>query len=91
MASLYILFNHSLPVSLVRGYPYGCPVWEGAGGSEMAAVLNNQALFLPRCEQEDRVRRGDDLRLQMALEESKKGGPGSGKLAKKKREVTRSC
>ncbi|KAJ3601397.1 hypothetical protein NHX12_032366 [Muraenolepis orangiensis] len=32
------------------------------------------------------MRRGDDLRLQMALEESKKGGPGSGKLTKKKRE-----
>ncbi|KAG7251919.1 hypothetical protein CRUP_016324, partial [Coryphaenoides rupestris] len=37
-------------------------------------------------EQEDRMRRGDDLRLQMALEESKKGGPGSAKLTKKKRE-----
>ncbi|XP_042168969.1 epsin-2-like isoform X2 [Oncorhynchus tshawytscha] len=42
-------------------------------------------------EQEDRMRRGDDLRLQMALEESRKGkalgDTGSGKLAKKKREA----
>lgn len=38
--------------------------------------------------QEERIRRGDDLRLQMALEESKKEGPGSGKLAKKKKDVT---
>ena len=38
--------------------------------------------------QEERMRRGDDLRLQMALEESKKGGPSSGKLAKKKKEVS---
>lgn len=39
------------------------------------------------CVQEERIRRGDDLRLQMALEESKKEGPGSAKLAKKKKEV----
>ncbi|XP_013860804.1 epsin-2-like [Austrofundulus limnaeus] len=37
-------------------------------------------------EQEERLRRGDDLRLQMALEESKKEGPGSAKLPKKKKE-----
>lgn len=37
--------------------------------------------------QEERIRRGDDLRLQMALEESKKEGPGSAKLPKKKKEV----
>lgn len=30
------------------------------------------------------MRRGDDLRLQMALEESKKEGPESGKLKKRK-------
>lgn len=39
------------------------------------------------CVQEERIRRGDDLRLQMALEESKKEGPGSAKVAKKKKEV----
>lgn len=38
------------------------------------------------CVQEERLRRGDDLRLQMALEESKKEGPDSGKL-KRRREV----
>ncbi|XP_059924554.1 epsin-2 isoform X2 [Gadus macrocephalus] len=48
---------------------------------QLALAMSREA-----AEQEDRVRRGDDLRLQMALEESKKGGPGSGKLAKKKRE-----
>lgn len=36
------------------------------------------------CVQEERLRRGDDLRLQMALEESKKEGPDSGKLKKRK-------
>lgn len=36
------------------------------------------------CAQEERLRRGDDLRLQMALEESKKEGPDSGKLKKRK-------
>lgn len=36
--------------------------------------------------QEDRMRRGDDLRLQMALEESRKGS-STGKIAKKKKEV----
>lgn len=39
------------------------------------------------CVQEERIRRGDDLRLQMALEESKKEGPDSVKLPKKKKEV----
>lgn len=38
----------------------------------------------PVCAQEERLRRGDDLRLQMALEESKKEGPDSGKLKKRK-------
>lgn len=41
------------------------------------------------CVQEERIRRGDDLRLQMALEESKKEGPDSVKLPKKKKEVRR--
>ncbi|XP_056262590.1 epsin-2 isoform X2 [Pseudoliparis swirei] len=48
---------------------------------QLALAMSREA-----AEQEDRVRRGDDLRLQMALEESKKGGPESGKLSKKKRE-----
>uniref|UniRef100_A0A8C2X5H5 Epsin 2 n=1 Tax=Cyclopterus lumpus TaxID=8103 RepID=A0A8C2X5H5_CYCLU len=48
---------------------------------QLALAMSREA-----AEQEDRVRRGDDLRLQMALEESKKGGPESAKLAKKKRE-----
>ncbi|XP_075998872.1 epsin-2 isoform X1 [Genypterus blacodes] len=48
---------------------------------QLALAMSREA-----AEQEDRVRRGDDLRLQMALEESKKPGPGSGKLAKKKKD-----
>ncbi|XP_035470880.2 epsin-2 isoform X3 [Scophthalmus maximus] len=48
---------------------------------QLALAMSREA-----AEQEDRIRRGDDLRLQMALEESKKEGPGSAKLAKKKRE-----
>ncbi|XP_029293238.1 epsin-2 isoform X2 [Cottoperca gobio] len=48
---------------------------------QLALAMSREA-----AEQEDRIRRGDDLRLQMALEESKKGGPESGKLPKKKRE-----
>ncbi|KAG7271326.1 hypothetical protein CRUP_014723 [Coryphaenoides rupestris] len=48
---------------------------------QLALAMSREA-----AEQEDRMRRGDDLRLQMALEESKKGGPGSAKLTKKKRE-----
>ncbi|XP_061906456.1 epsin-2-like isoform X1 [Entelurus aequoreus] len=46
---------------------------------QLALAMSREA-----AEQEERVRRGDDLRLQMALEESKKGGPGSGKLTRKK-------
>ncbi|XP_068569019.1 epsin-2 isoform X2 [Cebidichthys violaceus] len=48
---------------------------------QLALAMSREA-----AEQEERIRRGDDLRLQMALEESKKGGPESAKLAKKKRE-----
>ncbi|KAM3863581.1 epsin-2 [Diretmus argenteus] len=48
---------------------------------QLALAMSREA-----AEQEERMRRGDDLRLQMALEESKKGGPSSGKLAKKKKE-----
>uniref|UniRef100_A0A3Q3A4B5 Epsin 2 n=1 Tax=Kryptolebias marmoratus TaxID=37003 RepID=A0A3Q3A4B5_KRYMA len=49
---------------------------------QLALAMSREA-----AEQEERLRRGDDLRLQMALEESKKEGPGSAKLPKKKREV----
>ncbi|KAK9534635.1 hypothetical protein VZT92_007068 [Zoarces viviparus] len=48
---------------------------------QLALAMSREA-----ADQEERIRRGDDLRLQMALEESKKGGPESAKLAKKKRE-----
>ncbi|XP_017283636.1 epsin-2 isoform X1 [Kryptolebias marmoratus] len=48
---------------------------------QLALAMSREA-----AEQEERLRRGDDLRLQMALEESKKEGPGSAKLPKKKRE-----
>ncbi|TWW69631.1 Epsin-2 EPS-15-interacting protein 2 [Takifugu flavidus] len=46
---------------------------------QLALAMSREA-----AEQEERLRRGDDLRLQMALEESKKGGPDSGKLKKRK-------
>uniref|UniRef100_A0A3Q0REZ1 Epsin 2 n=1 Tax=Amphilophus citrinellus TaxID=61819 RepID=A0A3Q0REZ1_AMPCI len=49
---------------------------------QLALAMSREA-----AEQEERIRRGDDLRLQMALEESKKEGPGSAKVAKKKKEV----
>uniref|UniRef100_A0A3Q3E811 Epsin 2 n=1 Tax=Labrus bergylta TaxID=56723 RepID=A0A3Q3E811_9LABR len=49
---------------------------------QLALAMSREA-----AEQEDRIRRGDDLRLQMALEESKKGGSDSAKLPKKKKEV----
>ncbi|XP_071247049.1 epsin-2 isoform X2 [Salvelinus alpinus] len=56
---------------------------------QLALAMSREA-----AEQEDRMRRGDDLRLQMALEESRKGkalgDTGSGKLAKKKREQAQS-
>ncbi|XP_006798122.1 epsin-2 isoform X2 [Neolamprologus brichardi] len=48
---------------------------------QLALAMSREA-----AEQEERIRRGDDLRLQMALEESKKEGPGSAKVAKKKKE-----
>ncbi|XP_029015290.1 epsin-2 isoform X2 [Betta splendens] len=48
---------------------------------QLALAMSREA-----AEQEERIRRGDDLRLQMALEESKKEGPGSAKLAKKKKD-----
>ncbi|XP_070779080.1 epsin-2 [Enoplosus armatus] len=47
---------------------------------QLALAMSREA-----AEQEERIRRGDDLRLQMALEESKKGGPDSVKLPKKKK------
>ncbi|XP_045075773.1 epsin-2 isoform X2 [Coregonus clupeaformis] len=56
---------------------------------QLALAMSREA-----AEQEERMRRGDDLRLQMALEESRKGkalgDTGSGKLAKKKREQPQS-
>ncbi|XP_049600836.1 epsin-2 isoform X2 [Syngnathus scovelli] len=48
---------------------------------QLALAMSREA-----AEQEERIRRGDDLRLQMALEESKKGGPDSGKLIHKRKE-----
>ncbi|KAM8724518.1 epsin-2 isoform 3-T3 [Acanthopagrus schlegelii] len=48
---------------------------------QLALAMSREA-----AEQEERIRRGDDLRLQMALEESKKEGPESVKLPKKKKE-----
>ncbi|XP_074552320.1 epsin-2 isoform X1 [Halichoeres trimaculatus] len=48
---------------------------------QLALAMSREA-----AEQEERIRRGDDLRLQMALEESKKGGSDSAKLPKKKKE-----
>nr|XP_046271548.1 epsin-2 isoform X2 [Scatophagus argus] len=48
---------------------------------QLALAMSREA-----AEQEERIRRGDDLRLQMALEESKKEGSDSVKLPKKKKE-----
>ncbi|KAI1884598.1 hypothetical protein AGOR_G00228030 [Albula goreensis] len=47
---------------------------------QLALAMSREA-----AEQEERMRRGDDLRLQMALEESRKDS-GTGKTAKKKKE-----
>ncbi|CAL1588970.1 unnamed protein product [Knipowitschia caucasica] len=56
-------------------------------GEEQLQIQLALAMSREAAEQEERLRRGDDLRLQMALEESKKGGePGSAKLPKKKKE-----
>ncbi|XP_041824695.1 epsin-2 isoform X2 [Melanotaenia boesemani] len=52
---------------------------------QLALAMSREA-----AEQEERIRRGDDLRLQMALEESKKEGPGAAKLPKKNREPPQS-
>uniref|UniRef100_A0A672RPE8 Epsin 2 n=1 Tax=Sinocyclocheilus grahami TaxID=75366 RepID=A0A672RPE8_SINGR len=48
---------------------------------QLALAMSREA-----AEQEERMRRGDDLRLQMALEESRKNS-NAGKGAKKKKEV----
>uniref|UniRef100_A0A8C1QJG4 Epsin 2 n=1 Tax=Cyprinus carpio TaxID=7962 RepID=A0A8C1QJG4_CYPCA len=48
---------------------------------QLALAMSREA-----AEQEERMRRGDDLRLQMALEESRKDS-NTGKVAKKKKEV----
>uniref|UniRef100_A0A672NLW9 Epsin 2 n=1 Tax=Sinocyclocheilus grahami TaxID=75366 RepID=A0A672NLW9_SINGR len=48
---------------------------------QLALAMSREA-----AEQEDRMRRGDDLRLQMALDESRKDS-NAGKIAKKKKEV----
>ncbi|XP_033826644.1 epsin-2 isoform X1 [Periophthalmus magnuspinnatus] len=55
-------------------------------GEEQLQIQLALAMSREAAEQEERLRRGDDLRLQMALEESKKEGPGSAKLPKKKKE-----
>uniref|UniRef100_A0A8P4GI98 Epsin 2 n=1 Tax=Dicentrarchus labrax TaxID=13489 RepID=A0A8P4GI98_DICLA len=49
---------------------------------QLALAMSREA-----AEQEERIRRGDDLRLQMALEESKKEGPETVKVPKRKKEV----
>ncbi|KAJ0058150.1 hypothetical protein NL108_008782, partial [Boleophthalmus pectinirostris] len=54
-------------------------------GEEQLQIQLALAMSREAAEQEERLRRGDDLRLQMALEESKKE-PGSAKLPKKKKE-----
>uniref|UniRef100_A0A8C1ZZJ8 Epsin 2 n=1 Tax=Cyprinus carpio TaxID=7962 RepID=A0A8C1ZZJ8_CYPCA len=51
---------------------------------QLALAMSREA-----AEQEERMRRGDDLRLQMALEESRKDS-NTGKVAKKKKEVGQS-
>lgn len=51
---------------------------------QLALAMSREA-----AEQEERMRRGDDLRLQMALEESRKGS-NTGKIAKKKKEPPQS-
>ncbi|CAM4353210.1 unnamed protein product [Leuciscus chuanchicus] len=51
---------------------------------QLALAMSREA-----AEQEERMRRGDDLRLQMALEESRKDSSG-GKVAKKKKEPPQS-
>ncbi|XP_030646233.1 epsin-2 [Chanos chanos] len=51
---------------------------------QLALAMSREA-----AEQEERMRRGDDLRLQMALEESRKDS-GTGKSAKKKKELPQS-
>uniref|UniRef100_A0A673JX97 Epsin-2-like n=1 Tax=Sinocyclocheilus rhinocerous TaxID=307959 RepID=A0A673JX97_9TELE len=48
---------------------------------QLALAMSREA-----AEQEERMRRGDDLRLQMALDESRKNS-NAGKVAKKKKEV----
>ncbi|XP_035511350.1 epsin-2 [Morone saxatilis] len=48
---------------------------------QLALAMSREA-----AEQEERIRRGDDLRLQMALEESKKEGPETVKVPKRKKE-----
>lgn len=55
-------------------------------GEEQLQIQLALAMSREAAEQEERLRRGDDLRLQMALEESKKEEPGSAKLPKKKKE-----
>lgn len=55
-------------------------------GEEQLQIQLALAMSREAAEQEERLRRGDDLRLQMALEESKKEGSGSVKLPKKKKE-----
>ncbi|KAL6457154.1 hypothetical protein MHYP_G00341170 [Metynnis hypsauchen] len=51
---------------------------------QLALAMSREA-----AEQEERMRRGDDLRLQMALEESRKDS-SVGKVAKKKKELPQS-
>ncbi|XP_016122906.1 epsin-2-like [Sinocyclocheilus grahami] len=51
---------------------------------QLALAMSREA-----AEQEDRMRRGDDLRLQMALDESRKDS-NAGKIAKKKKEPPQS-
>ncbi|MBN3306816.1 EPN2 protein, partial [Amia calva] len=58
----------------------------GEQGSEQAPSVMTSVLSRSLCFQEERMRRGDDLRLQMALEESRKD---SGKGGKKKKEEER--
>nr|AAI69724.1 Unknown (protein for MGC:196451) [Xenopus laevis] len=61
--------------STLNPAPEGEQAWPQSSGEEELQLQLALAMSKEEAEQEERIKRGDDLRLQMALEESRKGAP----------------
>ncbi|XP_018081710.1 epsin-1 isoform X14 [Xenopus laevis] len=61
--------------STLNPAPEAEQAWPQSSGEEELQLQLALAMSKEEAEQEERIKRGDDLRLQMAIEESRKGAP----------------